>query len=66
MVYRTVSVDMKQRALQLLDSGWTIEEIVDALGVSTKSIERWSHNYETQGCVDKSRMVFPVCALAAA
>jgi transposase len=41
MVYRTVNADIKQRALQLL-----------TLGVSTKSIERWSHNYETQGCVD--------------
>ncbi|GLB45622.1 putative DDE superfamily endonuclease [Lyophyllum shimeji] len=52
MVYRAISANMKQQALQLLDSGWEIEDIADALGVSTKSIGCWAHNYETHRRID--------------
>jgi len=31
MVYRTISSQMKQRALELLDQGWDVGDIVDAL-----------------------------------
>jgi transposase len=43
---------MKKRALQMLDEGWEVEEIVNALGVSSDSIERWQDNYITHGRVD--------------
>jgi len=52
MVYRKISADMKQRALQLLDEGLEQSEVADVLGVSSKSIDRWYDNYETQGRVD--------------
>jgi hypothetical protein len=38
MVYRRISLDMKQLALYLLQEGWKMDEVVDAFGVSTKSI----------------------------
>ena len=43
MVYQLFNPDMKKRALQLLEDGWEIPEIADALGVSTKIIPHW-HN----------------------
>ena len=52
MVYRSISADMKRRALQLLDDGREIHEIGDLLGLSSKSIERWHDKYETHGRVD--------------
>jgi len=52
MVYRHISPDMKKRALQLLEEGWEMSEITDALGVSTKSIPHWQNNYEVHGRVD--------------
>jgi transposase len=42
---------MKQRALQLLLEGWDMDDIVESLGVSTKSITRWKDNYEQHGTV---------------
>ena len=51
MVYRTISSQMKQHALELLDQGWEVSDIVDALGMSSKSITRWEDNYETFGDV---------------
>jgi hypothetical protein len=42
-VYCTISPDLKQRALYLLlEEGWEIDQITTALGVHSKSIERWS------------------------
>ena len=52
MVNRKISHDMKQRALQLINEGWEPAEVADVLGVSSKSIERWDHNYETHGCIN--------------
>ena len=53
MVYRSISPDMKRRALQLLDEGWKRHEIIaKILSVSSESIERWHDNYETKGRVD--------------
>ncbi|KAI0264583.1 hypothetical protein BGY98DRAFT_888945, partial [Russula aff. rugulosa BPL654] len=53
MVYRTISPDMKQRALYLLlEEGWEIDQITAALGVHSKSIERWQHDYENHGTVN--------------
>ena len=52
MVYRSISADMKRRALQVLADGWELHEIAGVLGVSPKSIDRWHDNYETLGRVD--------------
>jgi transposase len=51
MVYRRISLDMKQRALELVDKGWEAEDIAYALGVSSKSIARWADNYDAYGQV---------------
>ena len=45
---------LEQRALQLIDEGWKLKEVADVLGVSSKSIERWDHNYEMHRCVNPS------------
>lgn len=52
MVYRHISADMKQRALQLIELGWDTHEIAAILGVSEKSIGRWEDNYATSGVVN--------------
>jgi transposase len=52
MVYRTISADMKERALALLRDDWNIEETAETLGVCPKSITRWQHNFNTFGRVD--------------
>jgi len=53
MVYRTISTDMKQRALYLLlEEGWEIDQITTALGVHSKNIERWEHNYKNHCSVN--------------
>ena len=54
MVYRKISTDMKKQALQMLDEGWDVGEIVDALSVSKDSILRWQDKYDTYGCVNPS------------
>ncbi|OJA12890.1 hypothetical protein AZE42_10266 [Rhizopogon vesiculosus] len=38
MPYRSISRDMKERALELIEEGWTAEEVADVLHVSGKSI----------------------------
>ena len=53
MVYRYISPDMKLRALCLLESGWGLDDIVEALGVSLKSITRRElRNHKEHGRVD--------------
>jgi hypothetical protein len=52
MVYHHIGPDMKKRALQLLDEGWDVGQIINALAVSSDSIRRWQDNYETYGCVN--------------
>jgi transposase len=52
MVYHKISPDMKQRALQLIDEGWEMQDVADILGVASKSIRRWADNYDTHGRVD--------------
>ena len=43
---------MKQRSLQLIDEGWEMEDVAIVLGVASKSIKRWTDNYDTHGRVD--------------
>jgi transposase len=52
MVYRKISPDMKQRALQLIDEGWEIDDVAEVLCVASKSIGRWANNYDIHGRVD--------------
>jgi hypothetical protein len=53
MIYRTISPDMKQRAVYLLlEEGWEIDQITTALGVHSKRVERWEHNYENRASVN--------------
>jgi transposase len=52
MVHRRISNDIKERALYLLlEKGWTMERVVEALGVSSRSVSRWEENYEQHGSV---------------
>ena len=58
MVYQKISDDRKERALYLLlERGWDIDRITDALGVSSKSIQRWEENYEVHGCVSPPKLI---------
>jgi transposase-like protein len=52
MVYHKISPDMKQRALQLIDKGWEMQDVADILSVASKSIRQWANNYDTHGRVD--------------
>ena len=52
MVYRKISPDMKQRALQLIDKGWEMDDVAEVLRIASKSIRRWANNYDIHGCVD--------------
>jgi hypothetical protein len=52
MVFRHISPDMKQRALQLLQQCWDMKDIVEALGVSERSIANcWTNNFANDGHV---------------
>jgi len=51
MVYRKISDDMKERALHLLTEGWELPEIANVIGVSLKSINRWTDNHDRHGMV---------------
>ncbi|KAK0433133.1 uncharacterized protein EV420DRAFT_1243331, partial [Desarmillaria tabescens] len=55
MVYRSISRDIKERALVLLRDGWELDDVVEALGVHSRSIERWLDNYEQYGSVIPTR-----------
>jgi transposase len=53
MVYQRISRDRKERALYLLlEEGWDIDRIAVALGVSSRSIERWEANYDEHGHIN--------------
>ncbi|OAX35089.1 hypothetical protein K503DRAFT_659339, partial [Rhizopogon vinicolor AM-OR11-026] len=49
MPYKTISRDMKKWALELIEEGWTAEEVADVLHVSEKSIARWADRMEATG-----------------
>jgi transposase len=55
MVYQRISRDRKERALYLLlEQGWDINRIAVALGVSSRSIERWEAHYDEHGHINPS------------
>ena len=59
MVHRKISGYMKERALYLLmEAGWEMESIAEALGVpAPRSIRRWEEDYTTHGCVKPSQSI---------
>jgi transposase len=51
MPFRHISNDLKERALFLYDHPEIVEDVEEALGVSTASIKRWRKNYRQYGRV---------------
>jgi transposase len=55
MVFRHISLDLKQRSLWLLEQGYLPSEICFLLGVSLSSLRRWERNYDEFGHVVSPR-----------
>ena len=53
MVNRRISMDIKECALRLWDSRWTIEDICAAFMVSRASIYRWQSIFDEYGSVNR-------------
>lgn len=53
MVYVHHDPGIKQRALWLCDAGHSIEDVAAIMGVTPKSIHRWTDNYRTFGSVQR-------------
>lgn len=53
MVYRQISSDIKECALQLWERGWDKEDICNALGISSRSLFRWKSLFIELGSVTK-------------
>ncbi|KAJ3720299.1 hypothetical protein C8R42DRAFT_722023 [Lentinula raphanica] len=51
MVFRHISVDIKERALWLREQGYIDDKIAHLLGISTRSIQRWNQNFNAYGSV---------------
>ena len=49
MVFRKISKDVKDRALDLCYQGLVPQDICDLLGVSSRSLSRWRHNQDLYG-----------------
>jgi len=46
MPYKTISRDMKKRALEMIEEGWTAEEVADVLHVL------WTHPMAVEAVLD--------------
>ncbi|EIW86199.1 hypothetical protein CONPUDRAFT_34507, partial [Coniophora puteana RWD-64-598 SS2] len=55
MVYRTISEDIKIRALDLVEQGHEHEEVARILKVSEKSISRWFNSIDEKGSLAPAR-----------
>ena len=53
MVYVGHDPGIKQRALQLCDTGHDVEDVATVMGVSAKIIHRWTDNLRTFGSVQR-------------
>ncbi|KAI0062011.1 hypothetical protein BV25DRAFT_1804463 [Artomyces pyxidatus] len=53
MVFRKISNDLKECALELWEKGWDEEDIQEALGVSRRSLFRWRAIFREFGTVQK-------------
>ncbi|KIJ12947.1 hypothetical protein PAXINDRAFT_136645 [Paxillus involutus ATCC 200175] len=49
MGYRSLSTDMKNRAMELLNDEWTEIEVAEVFGVSVRSLRRWEDNFAVKG-----------------
>lgn len=49
MVFRKISKDIKDQAIDLLSQGLIPDDICYLLGISPKSLSRWAHNQESHG-----------------
>ncbi|KIJ09634.1 hypothetical protein PAXINDRAFT_87210 [Paxillus involutus ATCC 200175] len=52
MGYFSLSTDMKNRAMELLNDGWTEIEVAEVFGVSVRSLRRWEENTAAKGEVN--------------
>lgn len=57
MAHRKTINDIKKTLYLLMEAGWKIESIVEALGISAKGIEWWEGNYTTHGCVKPHKSI---------
>ncbi|EGO05395.1 hypothetical protein SERLA73DRAFT_164943 [Serpula lacrymans var. lacrymans S7.3] len=51
MVYRTVSKDMKERALWLIDHDYIPADVCEVFHISERSLRRWKSNHNIYGSV---------------
>jgi transposase len=58
MGFRHVGHDMKESALVLQGRGYDNDQISDILGISVRSIQRWSHNFDTYSSVQAPRSIY--------
>jgi len=52
MGYFSLSTDMKNRAMELLNDGWTEIEVAEVFGVSVRSLRRWEDDIAAKGEVN--------------
>ena len=53
MVNRRISADIKECALRLWDSGWSLEDVCWPLAVSCSSMYRWQGIFDQYGSVNR-------------
>ena len=51
MPFQKIDTGVKERVLQLIAFGWPLQHVIEAIGVSRRSIDRWADNYEAFGSV---------------
>jgi hypothetical protein len=47
MPFHKVDSGVKESALQLIAEGWGLERVIETMGVSRRSVDRWTNNYKT-------------------
>ena len=53
---QSISTDMTNLAMELLNNGWTVTETVEVLGVSVRSIQQREDNVAVKGKVNPCSM----------
>jgi transposase len=51
MAFRSISQDLKERAIWMWQHGYITRRVARLLGVSTRSVQRWAHNDRVHGSV---------------
>jgi transposase len=57
MPFHKIDAGVKERALQLISEGWPLGQVIEAIGVSRRSINRWATNYEAFGSVKSPTVI---------